>query len=156
MQHILVTGGTGTLGRHVISQLHNTSYKVRVLSRSDHTDGEGIEYMIGDLATGEGVKAAVEEYEIHHALRRQQQGRRGEDPEPGSGSIGDRCAASGLHLGRRCRPGSSQKLHRPRHVRLLRVQVGRRAHCDQFSAYPGQSCGPPSSTTRSLRSHGLW
>lgn len=64
MQHILVTGGTGTLGRHVIPQLRNAGYKVRVLSRSNHEAGEGIEYVIGDLATGEGVKAAVEGAEI--------------------------------------------------------------------------------------------
>lgn len=36
MQHILVTGDTGTLGRHVVSRLRDTCCKVRVLSRSSH------------------------------------------------------------------------------------------------------------------------
>lgn len=64
MQHILVTGGTGMLGYHVIPQLRDAGYKVRVLSRNSHEAGEGIEYVAGDLATGEGVKAVVEGAEI--------------------------------------------------------------------------------------------
>ena len=66
MQHILVTGGTGTLGRHVVSRLQDAGSKVRVLSRSSHEAGEGkgIEYMSGDLTTGEGVADAVERVDI--------------------------------------------------------------------------------------------
>ena len=64
MQHILVTGGTGTLGSHVISRLQDAGCKVRVLSRSSREAREGIEFVIGDLATGEGIKAAVEGAEI--------------------------------------------------------------------------------------------
>lgn len=64
MQHILVTGGTGTLGRHVVSRLRDAGCKVRVLSRSSREGGEGIEFVTGDLATGEGVQAAVEGVEI--------------------------------------------------------------------------------------------
>ncbi|GHO68963.1 NmrA family transcriptional regulator [Ktedonobacter sp. SOSP1-52] len=60
MQHILVTGGTGTLGRHLIPRLQDAGCKVRVLSRSSHENREGIEFVTGDLATGEGVEAAVE------------------------------------------------------------------------------------------------
>jgi uncharacterized protein YbjT (DUF2867 family) len=77
---ILVTGGTGTLGRLVVASLRDAGSEVRVLSRhglqsgaNDVTAGpEGsatgpvpvaigpdVESVIGDLATGQGVDAAV-------------------------------------------------------------------------------------------------
>src|ERR671926_1374428 len=56
---ILVTGGTGTLGRLVVRRLGDTGCNVRVLSRRSHKSGDGIEFMTGDLATGEGLEAAV-------------------------------------------------------------------------------------------------
>src|ERR687885_1923041 len=56
---ILVTGGTGTLGRRVVRRLRDASCNVRVLSRRSHEFGDGIEFMTGDLATGEGLEAAV-------------------------------------------------------------------------------------------------
>jgi uncharacterized protein YbjT (DUF2867 family) len=55
---LLVTGGTGTLGRLVVARLRDAGRNVRVLSRSSH-EGQGIEFVIGDIATGEGVAAAV-------------------------------------------------------------------------------------------------
>jgi uncharacterized protein YbjT (DUF2867 family) len=64
MQSILVTGGTGTLGRHVVPRLQAASCKVRVVSRRIREAGEGIEFVTGDLATGEGIAAAVEGAEI--------------------------------------------------------------------------------------------
>src|SRR5215213_9617108 len=57
---ILVTGGTGTLGRHVVRRLRDDGSNVRVLSRRSHEPGSGIEFMTGDLATGEGIEAAVD------------------------------------------------------------------------------------------------
>ena len=57
---ILVTGGTGTLGRLVVRGLRDAGSNVRVLSRSTHEAGDGIEFMRADLATGEGIEAAVE------------------------------------------------------------------------------------------------
>ena len=60
----LVTGGTGTLGRLVVPRLHDAGYDVRVLSRQSHDGPEGIEMVTGDLATGEGIDAAVEGAEI--------------------------------------------------------------------------------------------
>jgi uncharacterized protein YbjT (DUF2867 family) len=60
---VLVTGGTGTLGRLVVARLRDAGHGVRVLSRGAH-EGEGIEFVPGDLATGEGVEAAVEGIEI--------------------------------------------------------------------------------------------
>jgi uncharacterized protein YbjT (DUF2867 family) len=57
---ILVTGGTGTLGRLVVRRLRDADSNVRVLSRRSHESGDGgIEFLSGDLATGEGIEAAV-------------------------------------------------------------------------------------------------
>ena len=60
----LVTGGTGTLGRLVVPRLQDAGYDVRVLSRSSHDGPAGVEIVTGDLATGEGIDAAVEGTEI--------------------------------------------------------------------------------------------
>ena len=57
---ILLTGGTGTLGRHVVPLLRDAGHDLRVLSRKSHEPGEGIEYVTGDLLTGEGIDAAVD------------------------------------------------------------------------------------------------
>ena len=61
---VLVTGGTGTLGRLVVPRLQDAGCDVRVLSRRSREGGEGIEFVTGDLATGEGIEAAVEGTEI--------------------------------------------------------------------------------------------
>jgi len=62
---ILVTGGTGTLGRHVVARLGEVGCDVRVLSRGKRAGGaDGVAYAIGDLSTGEGVDAAVEGVEV--------------------------------------------------------------------------------------------
>ena len=57
---ILVTGGTGTLGRLVVRRLRDAGCDVRVLSRRSHDSGDGIQFATGDLATGEGIEAAVD------------------------------------------------------------------------------------------------
>jgi uncharacterized protein YbjT (DUF2867 family) len=69
---ILLTGGTGTLGRLVAPLLRDAGCKVRVLSRRSHEAGhnheaghsheagDGVEFVRGDLATGEGIEAAVD------------------------------------------------------------------------------------------------
>jgi uncharacterized protein YbjT (DUF2867 family) len=57
---ILVTGGTGTLGRLVVVRLREAGYTVRVLSRHSRDAGDGIEVVTGDLAAGTGIDAAVE------------------------------------------------------------------------------------------------
>ena len=60
MARILVTGGTGTLGRQVVPLLLDAGCDVRVLSRRARDAVDGIEYVQGDLLKDEGVAAAVE------------------------------------------------------------------------------------------------
>ena len=56
---ILLTGGTGTLGRLLIPRLRAAGLPVRVLSRTSHPGSDGVEYVTADLATGAGVAEAV-------------------------------------------------------------------------------------------------
>lgn len=57
---ILITGGTGTLGRLVTPLLRDAGATVRVLSRDRHElPIDGIEYVTGDLRAGEGLESAV-------------------------------------------------------------------------------------------------
>jgi len=56
---ILVTGGTGTLGRLVVPRLQGAGHTVRVLSRRPHEDRRPVELVTGDLTTGEGIENAV-------------------------------------------------------------------------------------------------
>ncbi len=57
---ILVTGGTGTLGRLIVRRLRDAGCDVRVLSRRHHEAADGIDFVTGDLATGEGIEPAVD------------------------------------------------------------------------------------------------
>jgi uncharacterized protein YbjT (DUF2867 family) len=52
--HVLVTGGTGVLGRRVVDLLHSADVETRVLSH-----GEKPGTVKGDLLTGEGLELAV-------------------------------------------------------------------------------------------------
>jgi uncharacterized protein YbjT (DUF2867 family) len=61
---ILLTGGTGTLGRLVVPLLRDAGYDVRVLSRHSHEPGDGVEYVTGDLLEGEGIEPAVDGAEL--------------------------------------------------------------------------------------------
>ena len=57
---ILVTGGTGTLGHHLLPRLREAAGRdIRVLSRHSRESGDGIEYVTGDLLEGEGIEPAV-------------------------------------------------------------------------------------------------
>jgi uncharacterized protein YbjT (DUF2867 family) len=60
MTNVLLTGGTGTLGRLVAPLLAAAGRTVRVLSRTAHEPAQAIEYVEGDLTTGQGVAQAVE------------------------------------------------------------------------------------------------
>jgi uncharacterized protein YbjT (DUF2867 family) len=56
---ILLTGGTGTLGRHVLPLLRAAGRDVRVLSRHDHQPVDGVEFVTGNVSTGDGLDVAV-------------------------------------------------------------------------------------------------
>ncbi len=56
---ILVTGGTGTLGKLVVPRLREAGAKVRVLSRKARAADGDVEFVRGDLDTGAGIEAAV-------------------------------------------------------------------------------------------------
>jgi uncharacterized protein YbjT (DUF2867 family) len=60
---VLVTGGTGRLGRLVVPRLREAGHHVRVLSRHDHETNDGIEHVTGNLLTGEGIESALAEAE---------------------------------------------------------------------------------------------
>jgi uncharacterized protein YbjT (DUF2867 family) len=64
---ILVTGGTGTLGRLVVERLRAGGHDVRVLSRGMRDrvapatgPKSGVEFITADLASGEGIDAILE------------------------------------------------------------------------------------------------
>jgi nucleoside-diphosphate-sugar epimerase len=57
---ILVTGGTGTLGRRLVPRLQKAGFDIRVLTRHSRADEDGVRYLTGDLATGEGIEQAVD------------------------------------------------------------------------------------------------
>jgi len=57
---ILVTGGSGGLGRRVVKHLRNAGRRVRVASRNPHETEKGVEPVACDLAKDHGVGAAVE------------------------------------------------------------------------------------------------
>lgn len=56
---VLVTGGTGTLGRHVVPRLQSAGRSVRVLSRNAPEPSEGFEHVVADLRKDDGIEPAV-------------------------------------------------------------------------------------------------
>ena len=74
---VLVTGGTGHLGRDVVALLKQDGHDVRVLARRPGGDAD-IEWVRGDLATGEGIGAAVHGVDtVLHAATNSPAARRG-------------------------------------------------------------------------------
>ena len=59
MDPILVTGGTGTIGRHVVRRLSEAGRDVRVLTRRTGKHENGAHFMTGDLLSDAGINAAV-------------------------------------------------------------------------------------------------
>lgn len=62
METILVTGGTGRLGRAVVRRLSEDGHQIRVLSRRGGPPDPEVRHrwIAGDLVTGDGLSAAVE------------------------------------------------------------------------------------------------
>jgi uncharacterized protein YbjT (DUF2867 family) len=59
MPLVLVTGGTGHLGRDLVSRLVQAGHSVRVLARTPQAMAR-VEWARGDLATGEGLCVALD------------------------------------------------------------------------------------------------
>jgi uncharacterized protein YbjT (DUF2867 family) len=59
--NVLVTGGTGALGREVVIDLRSAGHRARVMSRRPGTGGDWVQC---DLATGKGLDRALADMEI--------------------------------------------------------------------------------------------
>jgi uncharacterized protein YbjT (DUF2867 family) len=56
---ILVTGGTGRLGRRDVGRLIAVGCGIWVLTRHGRPAADGVQFLTGDLRTSEGVDAAA-------------------------------------------------------------------------------------------------
>lgn len=54
--NVLVTGGTGTLGRHVVTELRQSGHRARIFSRNPRGHVDAVQ---GDLRTGAGLDKAT-------------------------------------------------------------------------------------------------
>jgi uncharacterized protein YbjT (DUF2867 family) len=61
---VLVTGGTGRLGRSVVALLVEAGQEVRVLARRQRDIPPQVRFFMGDLQRGEGIDAAVRGAEV--------------------------------------------------------------------------------------------
>src|SRR5258708_9917026 len=59
--NVLVTGGTGALGREVVNELRGSGHRARVLSRMR---GTGHDWAQGDLASGKGLDKALTDIDV--------------------------------------------------------------------------------------------
>lgn len=60
MPTVLVTGGTGTLGRQIVAGLVARHFRTRILRHNSQPPApQGVEAVVGDLASGAGVRDAV-------------------------------------------------------------------------------------------------
>jgi uncharacterized protein YbjT (DUF2867 family) len=61
---VLVTGGTGVLGREVVSRLLEKGYTVRIMSRSPQLGTSNVEWAQAQLLTGEGLSEALQGVDV--------------------------------------------------------------------------------------------
>jgi uncharacterized protein YbjT (DUF2867 family) len=64
MTRVLVTGGTGVLGREVVSRLLEKGYTVRILSRSPQRGTTHAEWAQAHMLTGEGLSEALQGVDV--------------------------------------------------------------------------------------------
>ncbi len=64
MTRVLVTGGTGVLGRQVVSRLLEKDYTVRIMSRSPQRGTTNAEWAQAQLLTGEGLPEALQGVDV--------------------------------------------------------------------------------------------
>jgi uncharacterized protein YbjT (DUF2867 family) len=61
---LLVTGGTGNIGSRVTPLLREAGRDIRVLSRHARADAPGIQHLVGDTVSGEGLAAALDGVDV--------------------------------------------------------------------------------------------
>lgn len=85
---VLITGGTGRLGRHAVAALRSRTADLRILSRRP-----GDDHVVADLSTGEGLVAALDGVDtvLHLATTRSKD-------VPQTQRLLDAMASSGAHL----------------------------------------------------------
>lgn len=66
MTHVLVTGGTGTLGRELVNLLRQNGHTVRIMSRRPQPASlpSNTEWVQAYLATGQGIAEAVRDVQV--------------------------------------------------------------------------------------------
>ena len=63
MKEILILGGTGAMGRHLINILLSQGHLCTVTSRSPHTDAEGLHYVQGNARSSQFLQTILSEKE---------------------------------------------------------------------------------------------
>ncbi len=98
MARVLVTGGTGMLGRQLVPLLLERGHDVLVLARHETGVVQGAEAMRGDVRTGEGLDAAVRDVAtvIHAATSPRRAARKTE--VFGTANVLKAAGQSGAHL----------------------------------------------------------
>jgi nucleoside-diphosphate-sugar epimerase len=61
---VLITGGTGVLGREIVSRLLGKGYTVRIMSRSPRRGTTNVEWAQAQLLTGEGLSEAMQSVDV--------------------------------------------------------------------------------------------
>jgi uncharacterized protein YbjT (DUF2867 family) len=64
MPRVLVTGGTGVLGREVVSRLLEKGHIVRIMSRSPQRGTTNVEWAQAQMLTGEGLSEALQSVDV--------------------------------------------------------------------------------------------
>jgi uncharacterized protein YbjT (DUF2867 family) len=96
---VLVTGGTGTLGRQLVPRLLAAGHEVRVLSRrADASAPDGATVFRGDIRTGDGIAAAMQGADavVHAASNPTRQMR--ETEVEGARNVCNTARATGAHV----------------------------------------------------------
>ena len=98
MSTVLVTGGTGTLGRALVPRLVSAGHDVRVLSRRPSSLPVGARFVVGDVRSGAGVVDAVRGADaVVHAASSPMRHMRATEVE-GARHVADAAGEAGAHL----------------------------------------------------------
>lgn len=98
MARVLVTGGTGMLGRRLVPLLVERGHEVRVFARRVASVADGAELMRGDVRTGQGLGPAVQDVDtVVHAATNPRRGVR-KTEVLGTRNVLEAIERSGAHL----------------------------------------------------------